>query len=185
MGHPHLPALLHDMVRAAAILGAYALLFVPLERLFALRRQPVLRPQLLTDLGYYFLNGALLGTVLSLPLTMIAQLSHRWLPGLAGAVTHWPIWGRAAATVVVGELGFYLGHRLSHQIPLLWRFHAIHHSAEKLDWLVNVRAHPVDVVFTRLVGFAPVFALGLADPLRARPGCWRFWCWRWGRCGPT
>lgn len=170
MDLPHVPAFLHAALKSAAILGAYALLFVPLERLFALRRQPILRPQLLTDLGYYFLNGALLSMVLSLPLTTIAHLSHRWLPGLAAATAQWPMWHRAAATMVVGELGFYLGHRLSHEIPLLWRFHAIHHSAERLDWLVNVRAHPVDVVFTRLVGFAPIFALGLADPLSGQKG---------------
>ena len=46
--------------------------------------------------------------------------------------------------------------------PLLWRFHAIHHSAEHLDWLVNTRAHPFDMVFTRLSGLAPVYLLGLA-----------------------
>jgi sterol desaturase/sphingolipid hydroxylase (fatty acid hydroxylase superfamily) len=45
---------------------------------------------------------------------------------------------------------------------LLWRFHAIHHSAEHLDWLVNTRAHPFDMVFTRLSGLAPVYLLGLA-----------------------
>jgi sterol desaturase/sphingolipid hydroxylase (fatty acid hydroxylase superfamily) len=50
-----------------------------------------------------------------------------------------------------------------HTFPLLWRFHAIHHSAEKLDWLVNTRAHPFDLVFTKLSGLAPVYLLGLAQ----------------------
>jgi sterol desaturase/sphingolipid hydroxylase (fatty acid hydroxylase superfamily) len=64
----------------------------------------------------------------------------------------------------VGEIGYYWGHRWTHEIPFLWRFHSIHHSAEEIDWLVSTRAHPVDVVFVRLCGFVPMFALGLAQP---------------------
>jgi sterol desaturase/sphingolipid hydroxylase (fatty acid hydroxylase superfamily) len=41
----------------------------------------------------------------------------------------------------------------------------IHHSAEHVDWLVNTRAHPVDMVFTRLCGLVPLSVLGLAAPL--------------------
>src|SRR5690606_26748899 len=38
----------------------------------------------------------------------------------------------------------YWAHRLSHELPLLWRFHAIHHSVRRL-WLVNTgRFHFVD-----------------------------------------
>jgi sterol desaturase/sphingolipid hydroxylase (fatty acid hydroxylase superfamily) len=51
-----------------------------------------------------------------------------------------------------------------HEVPVLWRFHEIHHSAEEIDWLVNTRVHPVDVVFTRLCGLIPMYLLGLAQP---------------------
>jgi sterol desaturase/sphingolipid hydroxylase (fatty acid hydroxylase superfamily) len=33
-----------------------------------------------------------------------------------------------------------------------------------MDWLVNTRAHPLDMVFTRLCGFIPMYVLGLAQP---------------------
>ena len=72
------------------------------------------------------------------------------------------LWLKLLLILVVNDIGAYWGHRALHAHPLLWRFHAIHHSAEQLDWLVNTRAHPFDMVFTRLSGLAPVYLLGLA-----------------------
>ncbi len=34
-----------------------------------------------------------------------------------------------------------------------------------MDWLVNTRAHPIDIVFTRLCGFVPLYVVGLAQPM--------------------
>ena len=63
----------------------------------------------------------------------------------------------------VNDIGAYWGHRALHAHPVLWRFHSIHHSAEELDWLVNTRAHPFDMVFTKFSGLAPIYLLGLAQ----------------------
>jgi sterol desaturase/sphingolipid hydroxylase (fatty acid hydroxylase superfamily) len=72
--------------------------------------------------------------------------------------------------MLVGEVAYYWAHRASHQIPLLWRFHAVHHSAEELDFLVNNRMHPIDMVWSRMIMLTPIFALGLANPLSYRDG---------------
>ena len=51
----------------------------------------------------------------------------------------------------------------------LWRFHAVHHSAEHVNFLVNTRGHPVDVIFTRLCGLTLLYATGPASPGRSEP----------------
>ncbi len=53
-----------------------------------------------------------------------------------------------------------------HSNLFLWRFHAIHHTLRRTsDWLVTVRAHPFDIVFTRLCGLSLVYLLGFARAL--------------------
>ena len=155
-----------DAFRLCVWLVLLAVIFVPLERCCARHSQKVLRKGFLTDLGYYFINSLLPKMLLILPLSMIAQGLHYFVPsGFYSWVTDMPLGLRFAAAIVVGEFGAYWGHRWSHEIPVLWRFHAIHHSAEEMDWLVNTRAHPLDMVFTRLCGFVPIYVLGLAQPM--------------------
>jgi sterol desaturase/sphingolipid hydroxylase (fatty acid hydroxylase superfamily) len=148
-----------------------ALIFVPLERLFALRPEKIFRAELLADLGYYFLNAIVPGLVLASPLGWAAWVAHRMIPaGLTTAFAHWPVGLRLFTSLVVAEIGLYWGHRWSHEVPLLWRFHAVHHSPTHIDWLVNSRAHPVDFIFTRLCALVPLYALGLGNPGDANPG---------------
>lgn len=154
-----------DVFRLCIWLLLLIVVFIPLERLCAQRAQKVFRQGFLTDLGYFFLNSLLPKLLIVLPLSMIAIGLHHVVPsGLYARVADIPPWLRFAATIVVGEIGAYWGHRWSHEVPLLWRFHAVHHSAQEMDWLVNTRAHPLDMVFTRFCGMVPLYVLGLAQP---------------------
>ena len=160
----HLPPFALGVMRLGIWLVLLMVIYIPLEKLCALHPQKVFRKEFLTDFGYYFINSFLPKLLLILPLSMLAWGLHYLVPsGLYAWVADMSLWMRFMAAMLVGEIGGYWGHRWSHEIPVLWRFHAIHHSAEEIDWLVNTRAHPLDMVFSRLCCLIPMYALGLAQ----------------------
>jgi sterol desaturase/sphingolipid hydroxylase (fatty acid hydroxylase superfamily) len=168
--HQHLLQFLTNVVRLCLTLAFVTALFAPLEHFFAIRRDRFFYQGWATDLGWFFLNGLLLGFLLGPPSALIAWAVHALLPqAITGAAATLPLWARIVGAMVIGEVGFYWGHRWSHEIPLLWRFHAVHHSAEHIGYLVNTRGHPVDVIFTRLCGLILLYATGFASPVGAHP----------------
>ena len=100
-----------------------------------------------------------------LQLALLAWIAHHAVPDKFLAITaSWPLWLKTIVALIAAEIGYYWAHRLSHEIPFLWRFHSIHHSAEEIDFLVNTRAHPVDLVFGRFCALVPIYLLGLGGP---------------------
>lgn len=171
LDHQHLQAFLLEGLRLCAWLLLLSLIFLPLERLFALHPQKFFRKALAQDLCYYFVSGLVPGLLLAAPLSVAAYGAHALVPhNLQAAIAAWPLWQRVLAGLVVGEIGFYWGHRWAHQIPFLWRFHSVHHSAEHVYFLISSRAHPIDNVFIRLCGLIPVYVLGIATPLTPEGG---------------
>ncbi len=159
-----------QLARSIASLAVMIAIFAPLEHWLAVRPARRFAPDWPTNLAWFFFNGLTAVFILGPPTALVAYAVHAMLPAaITGAGAALPLWARMIAAMVVGEIGFYWGHRLMHEVPLLWRFHAIHHSAEHINFLVNTRSHPVDLVFTRLCGLALLYATGLAAPVGANP----------------
>lgn len=141
-----------------------ALVFVPLERIFPKVRQKIIRRGWYEDLGFYFLNGFLPPLLIVFPAAALGAIQNQLAPnGFYNFIGELPMFLRLFGAILVGEMGAYWGHRLSHQLPCLWWIHSVHHKAEDLDWLVNTRAHPLDFVVSRTFGLAPVYLLGFAQ----------------------
>jgi sterol desaturase/sphingolipid hydroxylase (fatty acid hydroxylase superfamily) len=165
-----LPELAMQVLRLAIWLALLAAIFVPLERFCALHPRPFLRRGRLGDVGLFFLNGLLPAVLLALPLAALAQASAALIPGgWRAMLMELPFWARLGLALLVAEIGAYWGHRASHAVPLLWRFHRVHHAEEQVDWLTNTHAHPVDLVFVRLCGLAAVYAVGLGQAASGAP----------------
>jgi sterol desaturase/sphingolipid hydroxylase (fatty acid hydroxylase superfamily) len=52
----------------------------------------------------------------------------------------------ALALFLAWDASRFLLHRAMHRVPLLWRFHEVHHSAEVLTPLTFHRVHPVEAL---------------------------------------
>jgi sterol desaturase/sphingolipid hydroxylase (fatty acid hydroxylase superfamily) len=94
-----------------------------------------------------------------------AMIVSTWLVPLhvRAAIANQPSWLQIVEIIVVVDLEIYFVHRMFHSIPLLWRFHQIHHSSEELDWLATYRVHPVEQIAFKGISLAPIFALGFSD----------------------
>jgi sterol desaturase/sphingolipid hydroxylase (fatty acid hydroxylase superfamily) len=79
----------------------------------------------------------------------------------------WSLGAQIPLAWLVVEFFAYWPHRLLHEVPMLWRLHATHHSAERLYWLNATRAHPLEHVLRGFVSSLPLALVGASPELIA------------------
>ena len=153
----------HILSAGISFLVLFAM-FRPLELAYPAKpSQKFFRPQWFTDLcfllGQYLLfNGAVLWL-----LERVRPWIHLATPEVVRTcVASLSTPAQLVLVVLLGDVLIYWGHRLQHRVDFLWRFHAIHHSSEHLDWLAAHREHPIDSLYTILIVNLPIFALGFS-----------------------
>lgn len=70
-----------------------------------------------------------------------------------------PLWARLILGILLLDFTTYWFHRLSHRVPVIWRFHRVHHSDTTLDSSSYFRSHPIEVLFW--FGSTPILAAGI------------------------
>lgn len=145
------------------LLGS-ALIFIFIEKLFALRKdQPVFRPEWQTDLHHFIVNHMVIGFML-LATNLLVHRLFGWaaVDGVRGWVGAQPFWIGLPLIILVADLAQYWTHRAYHEVPLLWRLHAVHHSVKHMDWLAGSRQHILEILITRTLVLAPIFLMGFS-----------------------
>lgn len=141
-------------------------LFVPLERFFPARgEQTVFRAEWQEDMFYYLVSSMLvqvLGFITLAPSNYVnAQIP---LDDVRIHIVNLPFWVQVAIIMAATDFVQYWVHRAFHTFPFLWRFHAIHHSTKKMDWLAGARMHLIEIAVLRSLTAVPMFTLGF-DPV--------------------
>ena len=141
-----------------------ASLFISMERVSRLREQQgVFRLGWQLDLTHYVVNHLFNGLMIYL-IYLPSQAVMNWLGfNDTGQVLAWPLPLQVLGIVFITDFAQYWVHRASHQLPLLWRFHKVHHSAEVMDWLAGSRLHFIDILLTRSLVLIPMVVLGFSQ----------------------
>ena len=146
------------------LLGS-TLVFIVIEKLFPLYRgQAVFRREWQTDLKHFAINHFLVGLIL-FAVNFTIHNGFGWLVSHDFQLAVQRIWfvPQLLLCILVADLAQYWTHRAYHEVPLLWKFHAVHHSAKTMDWLAGSRQHVLEIIFTRVCVLAPLFVLGFSE----------------------
>jgi sterol desaturase/sphingolipid hydroxylase (fatty acid hydroxylase superfamily) len=121
-------------------------------------------PSSLVDMRLWALNGIAFASaygMLCLGLffwrdEVVAGLTHGWG---THAPARWPAWTILTLATVLqllaSELAYWFAHYCFHKVPALWEFHKVHHSAEVMTTLTELRQHPVEIIaFMNLIGLS-------------------------------
>jgi sterol desaturase/sphingolipid hydroxylase (fatty acid hydroxylase superfamily) len=110
-------------------------------------------PQIVTDICYWiviplfarFLRIGLLviGAALFFGITTAQGLVDFYDNG-HGPLAQLPLWVQGAIFLIGSDLMNYWVHRAFHG-SAMWRYHAVHHSSENLEWVSAARFHPVNI----------------------------------------
>jgi len=130
---------------AGAILALF-IIVVPLEKLFRRHDQKIRRPGLRTDLTYAMVSPVLNVAQVIVGVGIALLILPLWVPMLLlrPLVMGQPTWVMAVESVILLDILIYWTHKLSHEVGFFWRFHSIHHSSERMDWISGIRVHPFD-----------------------------------------
>jgi sterol desaturase/sphingolipid hydroxylase (fatty acid hydroxylase superfamily) len=159
-------------IRTLVLFLILSVVFGILERFFpSIPNQPRFRRGLGVDILYWFVTPMVsqimvmvAAAIVLLPLYLLLGRSIEVNSILAGygPVAKLPLWQQGLLVIVIGDFIGYWTHRTNHTIAPLWNFHAVHHSAEQIDWLTAVRIHPFNDVFSKGIQAVPVLLLGFS-----------------------
>lgn len=107
------------------------------------------------NLGLWSINTAM-SPFLVIPITVWAQ-GH----SLGLRPDWWAGWPGLLLDLLLLDLAIYWWHRANHQVPLLWRFHGIHHLDGFLDVSTALRFHFGEVLLSALARAAVIVLLDL------------------------
>jgi sterol desaturase/sphingolipid hydroxylase (fatty acid hydroxylase superfamily) len=140
------------------------IVFIPLEKIFGSGQQSIFRNEWREDLLYYLVSSLFVQGLTFLSLApALSILKHTDWAGLRSWVGNLPFVVQVLAIMFLTDLVQYWVHRTFHRWPVLWKFHAVHHSAQTLDWLAGARMHLFEIICLRGLTVIPMYVLGFTE----------------------
>lgn len=125
---------------------ALIVLFFSLEQILSTQFNFKQRPQhLLQNLPFYIIFF-----IANFAWAILVVYSFEWINARQIGLFHYielPIWLKLFLGVAMIDLVTYWFHRMAHNVPIVWRFHRVHHSDTTMDSTTYFRGHPIELFF--------------------------------------
>ena len=131
------------------------------------KNQKVIRKDFWLDAFYMFFNfflfslivyNALSDVFVELTNDLMNQMGIENLVALE--IGSWPVWTQLIAMFILRDFIQYNIHRMLHRIPLLWRFHKVHHSVQEMGFAAHLRFHWMETIIYKSLEYIPLAMIG-------------------------
>lgn len=141
----------------------FAILFTFLEKIRPIQPDITLDQEKRTELLFYIINRLfLLPLCIALYLHGVASVLRHWVPYQFwnAEIQSLPLAVQILLGAFILDIGVYIRHRFMHVV--LWRVHAIHHSAVHVNWLTSQRLHPVEIAISVFFDMSVLYFIGFS-----------------------
>ena len=148
---------------------SFGIFLLILERLFPWRRIKLFRKQLGQDFFWLIFNGYIFGLLLGYldpyifnSLNSAFSIIMGVIPSVFKPLNSLPFILQIILGIIVIDFIEYWLHRLLHYNGILWRIHKLHHSIKDMDWIGNMRFHPLEIIYYKYIKYFPLLFLGFS-----------------------
>jgi sterol desaturase/sphingolipid hydroxylase (fatty acid hydroxylase superfamily) len=140
---------------------ASVVIFTFLEKIIPkYREQAILRPEWQLDLICFCVNHLLIAVLLLIANHFVSLFGWALSETAQAFMQSLPVLVQVIVLVVCADFVLYWSHGIFHEVPKLWKIHAVHHSVEHMDRLAGSRNHIVQTIVDRSVAMVPLYLLG-------------------------
>jgi len=131
------------------------------------KKQAIFRQDFWLDGFYIFFIYFLFSLIAYNAISNVAVLAFNDFLSLFGVkniiafqIQSWPKWVQLLILFVVADFIQWNVHRIFHRVPLLWKFHQVHHSVKEMGFAAHLRFHWMESIFYKTAQYIPLAMIG-------------------------
>jgi sterol desaturase/sphingolipid hydroxylase (fatty acid hydroxylase superfamily) len=134
----------------------------------AKRAQKIFSVSFAQDVVWFFYEMMLNALILVFYVEYLTRYYHQRFSSLTiTPFSQSPGWVRFLLALLLVDFLYWIQHYCLHKVPLLWQFHALHHSQKELNYFTDFRYHVVEYVVRYTFLIIPFLILRLDPPVIA------------------
>jgi sterol desaturase/sphingolipid hydroxylase (fatty acid hydroxylase superfamily) len=159
-------SLLEDRILAISF-WCTIVLTLSLQYLFpAKAAQKIFSVSFAQDLVWFFYEMMLTALILVFYVEYLTRSYHQHFSNLTiTSLSQSPGWIRFLLSLLLVDFLYWIQHYCHHKVPLLWRFHVLHHSQKEINFFTDFRYHVVEYVVRYTFLIIPFLILKLDAPV--------------------